>query len=371
MRAIPLLAALLLAAPLGAAAGNCPVPMTDGPGEPALPFDAASPACRAAVALIPDFDKLRAAAGFKAVDLSFSVDPDAVSANAYYLTKGVWIGTAYLIDPRYKRAALVATLAHEIGHAVQDRDGQVAWSNAPGEAYSARGGDTDSEEFTASPEGQEYLARSRRLEAHADSIGQELMLRAGYPADMFLRGHAQDSGCQGLEGLRDKVRSHPAPTQRFVNAAMTGGALANGRARKTALELSTSLGGGPAREAWTAPVEPSPYRPAASLEDYEDRGRMKPGRRAAETLRVPLPPRDAGPVREHASLIAISAVDFWIAEPFKSAVNRLTDEDRVSSRVLAACGKPQAAELNEDFSAFGWAKRVAADAARRLAGAKS
>lgn len=357
MRAVPLAAVFLSALAASAAAGNCLVPMTSGPGEPALAFDAASPACREAASLMADFAKLRAAAGLAPAGLSFSVHPSA-KVNAYYMPGGIWFTTGDLSDAKITRETRVATIAHEIGHAVQYRDGQGAWSGEPYDAYLARGGDPADAEFDKSPEAAEYYARKRKLEAHADSIAQELLLRAGFPSDLYTRAHANYFGCEGPEGLHASASKHPAPAQRFINAAMTSGALANERARKASLALSASLGAG-------APRADSPYRPAARIEDYDSQGRIKPGRRAAESLRVPPPPGDAGPVRERASLIAMSAVDFWVAEPFQRAVDGLTGSDRVSARVLTACGKPQAAGLEEDYSTFGWAKRIAADLALR------
>ncbi len=357
MRALPLAVVWLLASTV--AAENCLVPMTVGPDKPPLAFDAASPACRAASDLLVDVAKLRAAAGFAESALSFSVDPDQAGADVYYRAKGVWITVSYLNNASLGREARLTSLAHEIGHGVQDRDGQVP--DLP-----------DSEEFAEmSPERQEkHHEHRRRLEAHADAIGQELLLRAGFSSGLFVGGRTNRDGCRGLDGLSDHKLTHPADAQRFVNAAMASGALANDRARRISLTLSSALGGaGPGATA-VSELKPAPYVPTARLEDYDGRGRFKPGRLAAESLRVPLAPRGAGPVRKHAALIASAVVDFLVAEPFRAAVDRVAGRDRVAAQVLAACGKPQAAEFAEDFSVLGWTRRIAADAALRAVGAR-
>lgn len=368
MRWVPLLAVLLLGA-RPAAAQTCAVPTWVEPGTPstaAVVFDSASPECVAASSLSADFAKIRAAAGFTSAMLAFYIDPDP-EENAYYLMNRVAFNAGYLRS-NIPREGRLATLGHEVGHAVQDQTKKFAWRDEPWQAYRARAGDSATwAAFQQAPESAEYYARSRRLESHADLIGQELLTRAGYDPNTFTRGRAARFGC-GADLLTVRDDTHPPTAQRYVNAAMGRGALSSNRARREADRIMEGLGG-PRRLPGGELATPVPvaYSPSARVEDFDATGRLRPGRAAAEALRVPDPPRDAGPVREHAQFIAGSVVDFWIARPFQAAVDGLAERRAIASRAIAACGTPEASRFAEEYGTAGWIRRIAADWAANLA----
>lgn len=382
MRAVPLAALLLLLSAPPAPGADltldpepvpmpamepCSVPIINRGLGMTLGSPASTPTCRSATALLPDFARLRETAGFGPDDLRFAVDAGERKANASYLEKVVTISVPFLKDETMGLNARLMAIAHEIGHAVQDRDKLIDWRNEPRTAFVQRARNLNPvPAFEGSPEEAEFMARSRRLEAHADAIGQELLLAAGYTADVFARGEAEFFGCHGVETLEGDGRTHPVDAQRYINSNLTGGALANERAR-AALKNQTDFAGRPAPgDAVAAAATLKPFKPNASLHDYDDDGRVLPGRRIAQILQVPLPPPDAGPIRRHATLIAYSTVDYWLVKPLREAVNRLSTQDGVATQVLASCGNPETLTAAEEFSVGGWTRRIAADAASRM-----
>jgi hypothetical protein len=367
----PLLLLVSLALAPAARAADCPVPMVN-PAGASVPLDEASPFGRDASGLVGDFEKLRHAAGFGPGTLLFGVN-DSSEVNAFYVQPGrVLVNTGFLAAPNLKRNARLMALAHEIGHAVQDRDGDMGWKNAPFQAFYARGG--READFASSPEGAEYYRRNRQFEAHADSIGQELLDRAGYGAGVFAGGSIDlAGGCQTAASLRESPTTHPLYADRQIGQAVRQAMQASARARGASDNLSAALAA-PTRSAGLVPSAgpvpasaPRPYVPAAKIGDYDGNGRIQPGRLAAESLRIPPPPPGAGPVREHATWIAGSFVNRWVAEPFRAAVNRLTRQERFAATVLESCGNPQALAAQEDYGVFGWSKRIAAEEARSAA----
>ncbi|UPT74104.1 MAG: hypothetical protein M0D55_20175 [Elusimicrobiota bacterium] len=328
-------------------------------------FEAGSPVCVAALALLTDVDKIRRAAGFDERSLVFLIHLEDTN-NAYYQSGKLGINSGYLTS-ELGRPARLSSIAHEAGHAVQDKMGKFAWANAPKTAHESRAG---AGPFEESPAAAEYYARWRRLEAQADLIGQELLVRAGYDGRLFLAGKENFLGCGTDEGFGSaRNDTHPANAQRYVNAAIAGEVAARNRARGEAEGLAGRLGTqssspGPMSGAPAPP--PQAYAPSVSVEELNADGRLKPGRQIARALRVPEPPAGANPVREHAQLIAGSVVDFWIAEPFQNAVNRIAENRSAQARVLAFCGTTGAAQFSEEYSTTGWIRRVARDAAANL-----
>ncbi|MDD5301937.1 MAG: M48 family metalloprotease [Elusimicrobia bacterium] len=359
--------ALVLAVGLwtpSASAAECPIRMRADLQPRDLPFDAGSSECLLAVSLEPDFSKLRAAAGIEAGSLDFQVDYDGGEVNAYYTQGFIRVTRAYL-RADLKREARLATLAHEIGHAVQERDGLLSWMNEPINLYFKKrhGGLYKDRSYESSEEYKEYQLRSRKREAHADAIGQELLARAGYAPDTFTLGRSSRFGCQSVDEIDEHDPTHPADAQRYVNAAMTASAVSSAKAASAAQSIAGYLGGTrPSADAFT---------PGTSIRDYDDLGRLKPGRLAASKLSVPPPPPDAGVVRRTVQQAAASVVARWISEPFQAAVDGLAASERrsIARKVLASCGPLRSTEP-VDFSVFGWIKRLSEDAALRAVGAR-
>lgn len=378
MRWVPLLAAVLfVAAPPGAAAGPCVVPThSDDPRTGAVSFDDATVECRVASSHLSDVARLRAAAGFDATTMKYMIVADD-SSNAYYHDGGIYMHSGYLREAGMTPEARLATIAHEIGHGVQDKMGKLAWSREPRAAYFKRAGaDATVEGYAASPEFKDAMARSRRIEAQADLIGQEILVRAGYDANTFTRGRAVRFGCRDASELDgNNETTHPASAQRWVNTAINRGTVATDRGGKTAVNMAAMLGGGARLPEMEQPTQesllkPRAYTPAAAIEDFEDSGRLKPGRQVAARFVVPPPSDDAGFVSRHATYIAGSVMDFYVAEPLRGAVDRIAARKSVAVQTLQACGTPQAERFEDSWGTTGWVARVAADWAKNLAAPK-
>lgn len=350
MRSLSSAVALLVLCALRATATDCPIPVRVANDMVLIPLHNSSPSCRSARDLQPDFDKLVAAAGFRPGDLTLWIDSAGQEVNAVYLPGKVLLTTAFLKDEVRGRDARVMAIAHEIAHAIQDRDKLIEWRGRPGD--------------------EGFLARSRRIEAHADAIGQELMVRAGYAADAFTSGTGDYFGCQSRQ-LREDSATHPTPAQRFVNNSIIAGTEANSRARAALARHAREFGEASAQ----APEPPvQPFTPSARITDFNDQGQLMPGRRVVESLGLgqnrPPPSPGAAPsniVAAGAAALWTSALNRFFVTPFSTAVDQLSSDPSFINRVFAVCGAPGAAELNENFSVMGWIKAIAANASRRAA----
>ncbi len=357
MRWVPLLAAVCLSAPASAAVPCAVRSWAPDNTVSDSAFEASSPVCAAAMELLPDVERLRRAAGFDETSLAYLIHLED-TANAYYQSGKIGINAGYLTSS-HARVARLASIAHEVGHAVQDKTGKFLWANEPKTAHASRAG---AGAFEDSPAYAEYRARWRRLEAQADLIGQELLAAAGYDPRL-LRAGREAVGCGTEEGFGISTGdTHPADAQRYVNAAIAGEVAARERARREAEGLAgrmrtAAVPGDPLAAARAEPVRT--YSPSVRVEDIDDNGRLKPGRRIAGALRVPAPPAGAGVLREHAQFIAGSVVDYWVAEPFRKAVDRIAENASAQSRILAFCGTSGAEQFAEEYGTMGWIRRVA------------
>lgn len=328
-----------------------------------IPLASASPSCRAALELLPDFEKLRAAAGFEPDKLALWID-SSVQVNASYTPEKILLTTAFLKDASRGRDARVMAIAHEIGHAVQDRQGLIAWRNEPAFAFARRVADERPRPEligSGSEEEKEFLVRSRRLEAQADTNGQELMVRAGYQITSFTEGTADYFGCQNP--MMSSESSHPAGAQRFVNSVVTGGAIANERARAALRRQADEFGTASAADV-SVPVQP--YVPRTNIDDFNDQGQLLPGRLATARRGVPSPSEESGAVARRPSIIS-NLVNHLVVEPFAAAVDEYATQNSFAIRVFAACGTPEVAEMTRHFGVWDWIKAISADAARRRA----
>ena len=347
------LAVVLLFSAASAAAAPCRVPAVDARDNP-VALEDTHPTCLAASAQLTRFEKLRAAAGFGPTELGYYVEVGAAEGhdNGYYWNKRVAFNDAYL--KLYPSAALpfLATLAHEIGHAVQDRDGDLEWRNRARSTGHAA----------------EAASRTRRLEAHADAIGIELLLRAGYPADAFVKGREARFTCEAIaKPATEKPGeddTHPDHRHRWLNSLLATPRVVEELTARRREELSRLNGAsaatleaaftGAARRddasvAFPAVTGPRVYKPHFKKEDFDDHGRIAPGRLASSDLRLSLPPPDAGPFQATSRLVLLSYTD-RLADATQNVVNWWYGRQPLSDLALEACGKVTGADYGEAVS---------------------
>lgn len=196
---LPLVAAFLLTGPVQAAGLGCPYNTEEGE------IELRSPECAMLRKMAGQFSRLAAAAGFTPDELQFNheVVPSS-DFNAFYVgeTHDVTVFRGFVACALKHEAAGPLILAHEIGHAVQDREG-------------IREAREDWKMRAASPEAAKAV--SRRYESQADIIGGDLLTKAGIKVDAGLTTAAIFKDCIGYEAFLSPG-SHPAPNARVVEA---------------------------------------------------------------------------------------------------------------------------------------------------------
>jgi hypothetical protein len=187
---------LALSAPAAAFAAPCAVPIIDtqaAAGRAPRTVQADAPLCRKALIAYRAFTRLRAVARLRDEHAIFQVllQPEN---NAYYrqnpnrimVTEGLLLASS--------EEQILVTVAHELGHAMQYRDGV--------------GGTT----------------RVQR-EAHADVLAAELLARGGHPLDVARRGRENRHGCAVVtDASRAPGPEYPTPGQRWRNTVAAGAA---------------------------------------------------------------------------------------------------------------------------------------------------
>ncbi|MEK7857705.1 MAG: hypothetical protein AAB320_01065 [Elusimicrobiota bacterium] len=356
------------------------LPLRAASAPEACPFKAHSPdgsphpiedrLCGRLKAFERHIKRLTAAASFGAKELSYfqplTADP-ASAINAWYhpSAHSLEVSWAFLEAFEGDAPAAIDTLAHEIGHAVQDREGAFDWDEE------------------GKPE-EEVLQRSRVIEAQADAIGTELLSRAGYPASTSQASNEQFFDCTVIRGDKDAVgKNHPAPTQRWLNSLKGKEHLASGTLRVGRIEsrLNETLGrsetgaaavfdGAAARSGETPaflPMGADSFKPKAGLNDFDAHGRLLPGRMASADLRAKAPPPNSGAVRQHAYYIRASYLD-RAADAWQKAVDWAATSAPAADLAVQACGKASGQTYGEavSYGAKDWAKRAAEDVARWL-----
>lgn len=176
--------------------------------------------CLEALEFFDVFFELGKVAGFAPRELGFAVLPEEVEvADAFYRHGVMELGavkggavevTQPLLRARIPHGAKLAVMAHELGHALQDRQGLLHYKAEmkPYDKMIRRYNDPD------------YHAYSRQLEAMADVLGTGLLAKAGVPASRLASGHVQWLGCGNAAMLAsDPYSTHPTQAQRLVNVA--------------------------------------------------------------------------------------------------------------------------------------------------------
>lgn len=346
----PLAAAFLLVLSARAAAAPCRVPVVDKEDRPVV-LDETDPMCVAIVAQERRFEKLRTAAGFPADQLTLylEVGHGPGEENAYYWRKRVALNDAYLRMLPSGSLAYLVSLAHEIGHAVQDRDGDLDWKHA-----ARRAGHM-----------VEAANRSRKVEAHADAIAVELIIRAGYPPNAFMMGREQRFPCDAVRrpskeefGVDD---THPEVRDRWINGLLTTPLVVEQLTERRRDELArlgkaspgalnAAFTGSVARDG-DVPVGPAlsgprQYRPHFKKDDFDDTGRLRPGRVIVSDLRLAVPGPEAGPVEETSRLLLMSYTD-RMADAAGAVVNWWYTRQPLSDMAVRACGRVTGADYGD------------------------
>lgn len=358
----------------------CEIAFLDNPDGT---FDAPSKeACASMLSYRPAFAALLRAASFEEgqVALKGQFDP---SDNAYFDFRENFVGVHTGKIKKYPNPepALLFTLAHEVGHAVQRRGGEMAWRYSAG---------------TDTPQGHE---RSRAMEAHADAIAADLLEKAGL-ADSKAIVTAQETrfGCPSLQGDPAPVTTHPANRDRFLHQLK--------RVTLSGPAVSPLAGAGPMDESGlasifdraarrlsvpSAPAEVGApgYRPPLSIDAFDAWGRPKT--QGLRTAGVPQPPSAAGTAAQLASSVLMGGVapalpaakakgDGFLArmvnavvEAKEAAVNAVMgavwfDNPAVEALALKSCGLPKEGGFNEavKVGTLSWLDSTAGAAASNL-----
>lgn len=272
------------------------------------------------------------------------------NAAFYSSAKVVMINTGTISLHPKPDAAMLFVLAHELGHAVQERGGELAWRYAPG---------LDEEEGKR---------RSRVTEGQADAIATDLLTKAGLGgARGTMKGVEDFFSCANIQNLELKGSSHPAPKDRFLQQLKQGTlaksphgtlddaglAAAFDQARKRA----DAVDAGPK-------VGPRVYRPPLGLDDFDAYGRPKT--QGLRTAGVPA-----------ARLTAVVPKDepFWtkMTASIDAAWTKAVDSawfnnPSVEKVALKSCGIAKQADFNEAVAvgSVAWASATAAEMTKRL-----
>jgi hypothetical protein len=191
-----LLLTVLLSAPSASFAAPCAVPIIDtqaAAGRAPRTVEAGSPLCAKALVAYRAYAQLRVIGRVRDEHAIFQVLLQGEN-NAYYrqnpnrimVTEGLLLNSS---DEQIR-----VTVAHELGHAMQQRDG---------------------------------VAGSTRVqrEAHADVLAAELLARAGYPLDTARRGRENRHGCAVVtDASRTPGPEYPTPGQRWRNTVAASAA---------------------------------------------------------------------------------------------------------------------------------------------------
>lgn len=277
MRRLGLLACLLLPALARAQAPGAPEPPkcefpVYGPEFPeGMPADDAR--CARIRAYKDVFVKLRDAASFTDEELKFFVTPvlalpGAPNAVFHGPMSEVSVNWGFVEGFAPGDAAVATMLAHEVGHAVQFREGWIP--RTYGEKL------------------EQSSADARRAEAHADLVGRELMQRAGFEPSLVQAGQERVFGCAVIQAGMESARRHPAPSQRWLNSVRANSPNFVGRVERAARELaeadpeaaaahfdgSTAGPGAYAVPKTRAPEHRGKYFPSHRLGDLDTQGRL-------------------------------------------------------------------------------------------------
>lgn len=221
--------ALLFSAPGASFAAPCAAPIIDtqaAAGRAPRAVEDGSPLCRKALFAFQAYTRLRVIAGVRDEHAVFQVllQPEnngyfRQNPNRIMLTEGLLRASS--------REQILTTVAHELGHAMQLRDGLI------------RG-----------------YSRVQR-EAHADVLAAELLARAGHPLDTARRGRENRHGCAVVtDAARTPGPEYPTPGQRWRNTVAASAAYET--IRRGRVEAAVFDGRGARSVPWAAISDVTP-----------------------------------------------------------------------------------------------------------------
>lgn len=356
----PPLASLFLILAASASAADCPIPTFDDNGSPRPRLPAEHASCALMQSVKPEYDRLVRTAGLVPAP-SFSFHPSAES-NAYYFDKldAVRINYGFAAE-RPTLAQIRTVLAHELGHAVQARGPEGRERRALFDRLQAldRSGRLEPRHM------QEWADFSRRYEAQADGIAQQLLATAGFPAATARVGTQQYFGCGN--DLAAPLTTHPSGARRVINTTF-GQSILDRNA--TALASPGFFDGARARGGGAtvgAGLRPGRFTPAVKLSDFDAQGRLLPGRLVAGRMRVPMPHAGPGPNPVRGMAYAANGVLRRMEPSLRRSVDAIARRESVTQKVLTICRTGDSDALARDFGVSGWTRRIAADKARKAA----
>lgn len=311
------LAAIFLLPALASAQQACPYYyFEEKPGPAPAPVITAE-ACAFMKSLEQPFAKLVAAAGLDKATLSKAVFVQP-SWNAF-AAPGGWIvfNDKFIEKWSGDRAVAIAVLAHELGHVVQERDGEAAKRD---------------EVWRANGEGKAWNDFNRKFESQADRIAGELLSLAGYPPELQARAEGAISssdfrlssdhthpatGIRWLEALKQQeslaAKRHEESLgvmRRRTRALMSRPAFDRDPHARTDDDARSPLEWARTDPAAAAYRDRKKFAAAAALNEFDSQGRRPP---MARSWRVSLtePPLSAAPpdAREVEGVSALSLSD--------------------------------------------------------------
>ena len=204
--------------PPPALSARCPIHAWDPKLNTVVSPGADAKDCRDILSIQGPFKNLRNRAGFSDETLILMLKQDGTD-NATFVPGQplgvVLVNTGYFGRQGRARASHLYMLAHEIGHALQWDRPEGAERRRRVETLQKKHPMVRDYSLLPGPDGQEWLAFSRRYEAQADGIAQQLLVEAGYPTETNRVGHENFYGCNNPSA----AVTHPAAKQRLVNAA--------------------------------------------------------------------------------------------------------------------------------------------------------
>lgn len=249
-----LVLALLFSAPGAALAAPCAVPTFDPDpaavrGRAPRQLDAADPLCPKAIRAYRHYQRMARVIGRRpGEDIHFQIRMSRED-NGYHHARYDMVSLSEGLLRGSTEDEMVLVISHEMGHAKQDRDGVRVWG--------------------------------AQREGHADALGAQILLLAGYPHDLGRRGREARLGCGRITAAdQGEPDDHPVAAARWQNVvAMTAAHVT----MRDGLAAARSFDGRGRAVPWVG------------ISDVSEDGVVRPGALLRRTLEVRAAPRLGAP----------------------------------------------------------------------------